>query len=87
MLNVIEVLKKKVPIRVSSFMNEWMDCVFMVSPQNVDYARKILGKAFDGWYEKEEAHDVPYGDWLRMAMDDAGIGYEVFYGKCDEDDD
>lgn len=40
----VEVLKESV-IRVQSQLNDWMDCVFVVSKDDEEKAREVLEKA------------------------------------------
>jgi len=69
-------------IRVFSTLNSWMDCIFLVSETEVGHAKEILEIAWDEFWEQ---NDTSYGEWLEMAMYEAGIEYEVFYGKVEEE--
>lgn len=42
----VEVLKESV-IRVQSQLNDWMDCVFIVSKDDEEKAREVLEKAWN----------------------------------------
>ena len=46
----VEVLKESV-IRVQSQLNDWMDCVFVVSKDDEEKAREVLEKAWDSFWE------------------------------------
>lgn len=45
---MVEILKDSV-IRVQSSMNEWMDCVFVVSKEDEEKAHEVLSKAWDSF--------------------------------------
>ena len=36
-------------IRVYSEMNEWMDCIFIVSAEDAERAEKVLQEAWDSY--------------------------------------
>lgn len=38
-------------IRVYSEMNEWMDCIFIVSAEDAERAEKVLQEAWDSYWE------------------------------------
>lgn len=48
----VEVLKESV-IRVQSQLNDWMDCVFIVSKDDEEKAREVLEKAWDSFWKME----------------------------------
>lgn len=50
----VEVLKESV-IRVQSQLNDWMDCVFVVSKDDEEKAREVLEKAWDSFWKMETA--------------------------------
>ena len=50
----VEVLKESV-IRVQSQLNDWMDCVFVVSKDDEEKAREVLEKAWDSFGKMETA--------------------------------
>ena len=83
MLNVVGVSGKAV-IQVFSTTNEFIDCVFLVQQGEKEEAKQALEKAFDEWFENEEAADVPYGEWLCIELGRAeGVtSYEVYYAGC-----
>lgn len=47
---MVEILKDSV-IRVQSSMNEWMDCVFVVSKEDEEKAHEVLSKAWDSFWK------------------------------------
>ena len=64
---------------------------FTVAPQDARKAWKALGRAASNYWDNEDAAQETPGDWLRYALDDAGISYRhdirVFNDEDDEDDD
>ena len=57
----VEVLKESV-IRVQSQLNDWMDCVFVVSKDDEEKAREVLEKAWDSFWE--DGDGWCYGNYL-----------------------
>lgn len=46
----VEILKESV-IRVQSQLNDWIDCIFVVSKNDEEKARDVLEKAWDSFWE------------------------------------
>lgn len=61
---------------------------FIVAPKDARKAWKALSRAASNYWNNEDAEQETPGNWLRYALDDAGISYRhdirVFN---DEDDD
>lgn len=69
-------------IRVCSDLNEWIDICFVIGAyEDLAKAEDILSEAYDEWWEAEEAHDIPIGEWLCQHLDDNDIDYEIFYAE------
>lgn len=83
-LGMIQV-RNDVCIEVCSEMNEWIDCIFLVSSADAEKAKAVLEKAFDEFWEQG---DECYGGWLTARMKEANIEFEVFYagGKGEDYD-
>lgn len=77
---MVEVLKNSV-IRVQSSMNEWMDCIFLVSKDDEERAKEVLQKAWDDFWEEGEGWC--YGNFLEARMVEADISFEAFYADSD----
>lgn len=75
-------IEKQTCIRVCSELNEWIDCIFAVDPENADRTVGILEKAYDDWWKVE---GICFGDWLENSLAKAGIKYEVFYKQEEEE--
>lgn len=58
----VEVLKESV-IRVQSQLNDWMDCVFIVSKDDEEKAREVLEKAWDSFFGKMETVGATVITW------------------------
>lgn len=71
----IEILDQVI-IRVRSCMNEWMDCIFVVSQEDAENAKEVLRKAWDEWWE--DCVDEPYGEYLSKALNAYGISFDVY---------
>lgn len=69
-------------IRVYSEMNEWMDCIFIVSAEDAERAEKVLQEAWDSYWE--DGDDWCYGNYLSDKMIKAGISFDVYYADSEE---
>lgn len=72
----VEVLKESV-IRVQSQLNDWMDCVFIVSKDDEEKAREVLKKAWDSFWE--DGDGWCYGNYLEDKLVNAGIAFDAYY--------
>lgn len=61
----VEVLKESV-IRVQSQLNDWMDCVFVVSKDDEEKAKEVLEKAWDSFWE--DGDGWCYGNYLEDKL-------------------
>jgi hypothetical protein len=77
----------KTTINIYSETNTWMDATFTVDVKDEARAREVLNKAWEAYWEDEDAENECYGDWLENAMQTAGIEYEVTYADDDSDED
>ena len=64
-------------IRVYSEMNEWMDCIFIVSAEDAERAEKVLQEAWDSYWE--DGDGWCYGNYLSDKMIKARISFDVYY--------
>lgn len=77
----VEVLKESV-IRVQSQLNDWMDCVFVVSKDDEEKAREVLEKAWDSFWE--DGDGWCYGNYLEDKLVNAGIAFDAYYTDAEE---
>lgn len=77
----VEVLKESV-IRVQSQLNDWMDCVFVVSKDDEEKAREVLEKAWDSFWE--DGDGWCYGNYLEDKLVNAGIAFDAYYADAEE---
>ena len=73
----VEVLKESV-IRVQSQLNDWMDCVFVVSKDDEEKAKEVLEKAWDSFWEDGD------GNYLEDKLVNAGIAFDAYYADAKE---
>ena len=73
---MIEVEKSTI-IRVYSELNNWMDCIVIVSEEKVEHAKKVLEKAWDEFWKED--NEIPYGDLLSSALENEEIEHEIYY--------
>lgn len=78
---MVEILKDSV-IRVQSSMNEWMDCVFVVSKEDEEKAHEVLSKAWDSFWK--DGDGWCYGNYLEAKMVEAGIAFDAYYADTNE---
>lgn len=62
---MVEVLKDSV-IKVSSVLNDWLDCVFIVSKNEEEKAVEVIKKAYDSFWEDGEGWC--YGNYLEAKL-------------------
>lgn len=77
---MVEVLTNSV-IRVQSVVNEWMDCIFVVSQEDEEKAHKVLDKAWDSFWENGEGWY--YGNYMETKMVKAGIAFTAYYADVE----
>lgn len=64
-------------IRIRSEMNEWMDCIFIVSEEDAVRAEKVLQEAWDSYWE--DGDGWCYGNYLEDKLINAGIAFDSYY--------
>lgn len=69
-------------IRIRSEMNEWMDCIFIVSEEDAVRAEKVLQEAWDSYWE--DGDDWCCGDYLEDKMIKAGIVFDSYYAESED---
>ena len=69
-------------IRIRSEMNEWMDCIFIVSEEDAVRAEKVLQEAWDSYWEDSDGWC--YGDYLEDKMIKAGIAFDSYYAESED---
>ena len=75
---MVEVLECSV-IRVSSVLNEWMDCVFVLRKDDEEKAVEVLKKAWDDFWKDDEGWC--YGDYLEERLASANIEFDSYYAN------
>ena len=68
---------KDTSIRIRSEMNEWMDCIFIVSEEDAVRAEKVLQEAWDSYWE--DGDGWCYGNYLEDKLINAGIAFDSYY--------
>lgn len=69
-------------IRIRSEMNEWMDCIFIVSEEDAVRAEKVLQEARDSYWEDDDGWCC--GDYLEDKMIKAGIAFDSYYAESED---
>ena len=65
-----------------SQLNDWMDCVFVVSKDDEEKAREVLEKAWDSFWE--DGDGWCYGNYLEDKLVNAGIAFDAYYADAEE---
>jgi len=76
----------KVVISMFATSNAWMYVDFTVDAADEQKAREVLNKAWDAYWDDDEAANECYGDWLEYALKAAHIEYEASYAPSDSDE-
>lgn len=74
-------------IRYRSEGDSWIDFVVFVSKQDAAQVRKLIEGAMDSFWNDDEYSDIPYGDIVEMAIEEAGFPYAIAYNPIPEADD
>lgn len=78
---MVEVVKDSV-IKVSSVLNDWLDCVFVVSKDEEEKAVEVIKKAYDSFWEDGEGWC--YGNYLEAKLVEANIAFDSYYAEVEE---
>lgn len=78
---MVEIIKDTC-IRIRSEMNEWMDCIFIVSEEDAVRAEKVLQEAWDSYWEDSDGWCC--GDYLEDKMIKAGIAFDSYYAESED---
>ena len=72
-------------LNVYSVQNEWMDCIVVTDDCVGEETEMVLEEAWDSYWSDEDAQDVPYGDWLKESLRNAGIACEIYFKSIREE--
>lgn len=78
---MVELVKDSV-IKVSSVLNDWLDCVFVVSKDEEEKAVEVIKKAYDSFWEDGEGWC--YGNYLEAKLVEANIAFDSYYAEVEE---
>lgn len=78
---MVEVVKDSV-IKVSSVLNDWLDCVFVVSKDEEEKAIEVIKKAYDSFWKDGEGWC--YGNYLEAKLVEANIAFDSYYAEVEE---
>lgn len=73
---------ENVCIRISSELNEWMDCIFIVGKEDAAKAETVLREAWDSYWE--DGDDWCYGTYLEDKLIKAGIAFSAYYSDTED---
>lgn len=71
---------------VYSDMNPWIDFVITIDVyEDFQKAEEIIRKAYDDWWELEEAESEAIGDWIGGRLTENDIGFEIYFKDEEEE--
>lgn len=74
-------------INVYSDMNTWIDfCIIVNDEDDIDKAKEIIDKAYDDWWELEDASFEPIADWISRNLKEANIDFDIYFKEEKETD-
>ena len=77
-------LKTNTCINVYSEMNPFIDfCIIIGAYENLSKAEEIVQKAYDDWWELEDAYSMPIADYIGSKLKENDIEFDVYF-KGDE---
>ena len=71
-------IQTKTCINVYSDMNTWIDFCILVSDTDFNKAMEITAKAYDDWWDSEEADsDIPIAEYIGMKLTENNIEFDI----------
>ena len=77
-------IETKTCINVWSDMNTWIDFCILVDNE-FNKAEEIVRKAYDDWWELEDAQFEPLGDYVSRCLYESGIEFEMYFKNKEEE--
>ena len=71
-------IETKTCINVWSDMNTWINFCILVE-NDFEKAEEIVKKAYDDWWELEDAQFEPLGDYVSRCLYESGIEFEIYF--------
>ena len=79
-------IETKTCINVWSDMNTWIDfCVVIGVYEDLTKAEEIVRKAYDDWWELEDAAFESIGDYVSRCLNENGIEFEIYFKESEEE--
>lgn len=80
-------IETKTCINVWSDMNTWIDfCVVIGAYEDLTKAEEVVQKAYDDWWELEDAQFEPLGDYVSRCLYESGIEFEIYFKDESEEE-
>ena len=76
-------IETKTCINVWSDMNTWIDFCILVD-NDFEKAEEIVRKAYDDWWELEDAAFEPIADYVSRCLYENGIEFEIYFKDEEE---
>lgn len=72
-------------IVIQSEMNEWINICITVDPyEDFEKVKMVASEAYDEWFEGDT--DECIGEYIERKLEEAGCGFEIYYGDFDADE-
>jgi hypothetical protein len=79
-------IETKTCINVYSYMNTWIDfCVVIGAYENLKEAEEVVQKAYDDWWELEDAAFEPIADYISRCLYENDIEFEIYFKNEEEE--
>lgn len=63
----------------------WVDfCIVIGDSEDVPAAKEIIQKAYDNWWDNEEAAQEPIADYIGRCLYENGIEFEIYFKDVKE---
>ena len=63
----------------------WVDfCIVLTYQEDISRAEEIIQKAYDDWWENEEAAQEPIADYIGRCLYENGIEFEIYFKDMKE---
>lgn len=77
-------IETKTCINVWSDMNTWINFCILVE-NDFEKAEEIVKKAYDDWWELDDAQFESLGDYVSRCLYENGIEFEIYFKDVEEE--
>ena len=72
-------IETKTCINVWSDMNTWIDFCVIITAGDLEFAKQIIYKAYEDWWELPDVQFEPIADYVSRCLYENGIEFEIYF--------